>query len=217
VRFDAERDLGILLATGKLPLRAKHPRIHAVGGAFSYSISADPLGSFSFFDGLVARVEAAYFFNKKFSNPAPAIAAPLLPPIPFAGEVIEDDELSLGVVLEKTHKFHPDWLATTLVFEWWHRTAADLNEKHQSLEGDNSWDWFLFSVTQRFLRNEISVTLNTFYDTGGGWFLQPAVTWKPTSRYQVDVFYNWFSGGERDVYGALKPNREMVFRLSMFF
>ena len=230
-RFDAQKDLGTLLTTGNLPLRITYPRIDALGGAFSYSISADPLGSFSFFDGLIARIEAAYFFDKQFTNSAPATVVapagvlapaglgpiPLPTPVPFAGDVIQEDELSLGIVLEKLHRFHPDWLATTMVFQWWHRTEADLNETHRSLVGDDDWNWLLFSVTQNFKRNEIAFTFNTAYDTSGGWWLQPSLKWRPSSKFQLDVFYNYFSGGTDDVYGALRPNKEIAFRIGRFF
>jgi hypothetical protein len=216
VQFDPAKDLGVLLNQGELTLRAQNPRISVVGGAFSYSISTDPVGSFSFVDGLIARIEAAYYFNKKFTNSA-AVAVGGLPPIPFAGKPIKKDELSLGIVLEKSHKFHPDWLATLMIFEWWHRTKSDLNDRLQSLVGLRYWDWFLLSVTQNFMRNEIGVTLNTFYDTSGGWFLQPAFKWRPNDKYQVDLFYNWFDGGQKSVYGPLRPNKEFVMRLGFYF
>jgi hypothetical protein len=231
VRFDAGRDLARLLATGDLPLRAEHPRIDAFGGAFSYIFSADPVGPLAVLDGLIGRVEAAYFLDKKFSNSAPATVVappgvvappevgpvPLPTPIPFAGDVIESDELSLGVVLEKTHRFHPDWLPTTMIFEYWHRSDADLNERHQSLDDEDSWNWLLLSVTQNFLRNELAVISSIFYDTSGGWFWQPALTWRPSHRFQIDLLYNWFNGSDDDVYGPLEPNNEIATRFAMFF
>lgn len=231
LRFDAGRDLGTLLATGDLPLRAEYPRINSFGGAFSYIFSADPLGPLALVDGLIGRVEAAYFLDRKFSNSEPATVVappglvappeagpiPLPTPIPFAGEVIERDELSLGVVLEKTHRFHPDWLATTMIFEYWYRSEADLTERNQSLDGEDDWNWFLLSVSQNFLRNELTVISSIFYDTSGGWFWQPAVSWRPSERYQLDLFYNWFNGGDDDVYGPLEPNSEIAMRFAMFF
>ena len=214
--FNPAKDLGALLSNGELTLRAEHPRVNVVGGAFSYSMSADRLGAFSFMDGLIARLESAYYFDKKYTNSAP-VSVGGLPPIPFAGKPFKDDELSLGVVLEKIHKFNPNWLATNILFEWWHRTKSDLNDTHLSLLGKNNWDWLLLSVTQNFIHNELAATLSTFYDTGGGWFLQPAMKWRPNDKYQVDLFYNWFKGGRRDVYGPLEPNREVVCRLSYYF
>ncbi|MEJ2237557.1 MAG: hypothetical protein P8X82_04605, partial [Gemmatimonadales bacterium] len=142
---------------------------------------------------------------------------PLPQPVPFGGNVIEDDELSIGLVFEKNHKFRPDWLSTFLVLQGWYRSASDFNDRHQSLVGKDDWSWLLASVTQPFKNNELSASLNVSYDTGGGWFVQPALTWQPIQRFKLDVFYNWFSGGNDDVYGPLEPNKELAIRVSSFF
>jgi hypothetical protein len=187
---------------------AEFPRIHTVGGAFSYSFSADPLGSLAFFDGLIARVESAYYKNKKFTNDL----NPSHPQPPF-----ESNEWSTGLVVEKNYKFRAEWPSTFFVFESWYRSDADLNERFQKLDGHDGWSWLLLSVNQNLMRNEILAALTTAHDTNGGWYLQPAVTWKPRYDLQLDVYANLFSGDDDDVYGPLEPNKEMAIRLGMYF
>lgn len=209
LRFDPA-DLGILLSTGNLPLRAEFPRIDTIGGAFSYGVSADPLGPMSFFDGMIARVEAAYYMDKTFTNPTGA-------PIPFTNPSFKDDEWSVGIVLEKNHKFSADWPATFIVFEGWYRSKSDFNDRYQALDGHNGWSWLLLSVSQNLMRNEVVAAFTTAYDTHGGWFVQPAVTWKPRHDVQLDIYANYFAGGDNDVYGPLQPNKEITFRAGLFF
>ena len=231
LKFEPASGLGPLLTTGELALTADHPRIDTFGGAFSYSFSADPVGPYAFFNGLIARIEAAYYLDKKYTNSAPATVLappgvlapptlgpiPLPQPIPFAGEVIQDDELSIGFVIEKDQKLSPNWLSTFFLFQGWYRSKSDLNDMYQSLVGKDDWKWWLLSITQPFINNELSTTLTVSHDLNGGWFVQPVVSWRPNQRISLDVSYNWFKGGTDDVFGPSEPNEELALRLRSFF
>ncbi len=52
----------------------------------------------------------------------------------------------------------------------------------------------VFALQQPFAQLVWRADLSVLYDTQGGILVQPAVRWKPSGSWTVDMFYNYING-----------------------
>lgn len=174
-------------------------RENVFGTGFSYVFSGEP-GSWT--DQLILNFEISYTPDKTFT------------PIDLGQEYIVEDEYVAALVLEKYQRFSQSFPATYLVFQWMHRTESDLFGRHLSGMGGTSnstpkgvdgWNGLVLALQQPFPGLVWRADLSMLYDTRGGLFVQPALKWKPSGNWNIEMFYNYMDG---DLHGD--PNENIV-------
>ena len=169
-------------------LERTYHREDVFGTGFSYIFSGEP-GSWT--DQLILNFEVSYTPDKTFT------------PIDLGQEYIVEDEYTTALVLEKNQRFSQSFPATYLVFQWMHRSESDLFGRHLSGMGGTAnnaptgvdgWDGLVLAVQQPFPGLVWRADLSVLYDTRGGVYVQPALKWKPSGNWNIEMFYNYTDG-----------------------
>ena len=191
------------------PLRGvvtrEFPRVELLGGGFNYLFQFAPDSPLRFLDSVIFRGEAMYTFNKKFTTAG------------LSRDFLNRDELNTALVVEKWHKFHPSLPATFIVLEWWRKSRSDFLERLKRQEGGRRFDVFGVAIQQQLFQNRVRVDMVTAYDLDAGVWFQPGVRWKPREKFQVDLYYNYFSGSGDDLFGSFESLDEVFTRLTYYF
>ena len=159
------------------------------GTGVSYVFSGEP-GSWT--DQLILNFEVSFTPDKTFT------------PIDLGQEYIVEDEYVTALVLEKYQRFSRSFPATYMVFQWMHRSESDLFGRHLSGMGgtvnntpkgvDGGWNGLVLALQQPFPGLVWRADLSVLYDTRGGLFVQPALKWKPSGNWNIEMFYNHMDG-----------------------
>ena len=124
-------------------------------------------------------------------------------PIDLGQEYIVEDEYVTALVLEKYQRFSQAFPATYMVFQWMHRSESDLFGRHLSgmggtvnnaPKGVDGWNGLVLALQQPFPGLVWRADLSVLYDTRGGVFVQPALKWKPSGNWNIEMFYNYTDG-----------------------
>jgi len=178
-------------------LERTYQREDVFGTGFSYIFSGEP-GSWT--DQLILNFEVSYTPDKTFT------------PIDLGQEYIVEDEYVTALILEKNQRFSRDFPAAYLVFQWMYRSESDLFGRHLSgmgatvnntPKGVDGWNGIALAVQQPFPGLVWRADLAVLYDTRGGVFVQPALKWKPSGNWNIEMFYNYMEG---DLYGNENEN-----------
>ncbi|MBQ0720283.1 MAG: hypothetical protein KBT88_02065 [Gammaproteobacteria bacterium] len=173
------------------PLRAGGQAVYTAeniyGLGFNYIFYAEPD---TFMDQLVLRFEGSYTPDKKFTDPS------------LSSDFIVSDEWITSVTIEKYQRFTDAFPATFFIFEWMHKSESDMLGRHLSgLGGDRNhlpgggedgrgWDALVFALQQPFPDLKWRIDMSILYDLNGGFFMQPAVRYKPSNTWSVEAFAN---------------------------
>ncbi len=159
------------------------------GGGLSYVINSTPG---SLLDQLIVNFEALYTPNRVFTNPS------------LSRDFLTESELTTALVMEKYQRFSTELPATYMVAQWLHKTASDLFGRSLKGQGGTAttaapgvkggYDAVVFALQQPFAQLVWRADLSVLYDTQGGILVQPAVRWKPSGSWTVDMFYNYING-----------------------
>ena len=209
---------GAAFGGGLGPLRGhlarEYKREDIYGFTANYVTTAAPD---SFFDQMVIRAEATFTPDKVFTAPS------------LSRDFIVEDEFAASLVVEKYHRFSQSFPATFMVFEYMHRSEADLFGRHLSgngsdgsivePEGSSSFNAFVFAMQQPFPNLRWRIDLSVLYDVEGGWLIQPGVRWKPKSEWTVEAFVNILEsdGGNDDIIETIENADEFGLRVGYQF
>lgn len=169
------------------------PRMYVYGGSVSYTLP----NSFNFpagelLSGDILRFEGVYEPDKAFTTPG------------LSATPIRRGQLGLAVVIEKYARLSPYFPATYFLAQYWYNSVADLFDQLESSQGISHGDHLVaVSVVQNLFENRL-ILQNAFSADavgGGGFWLQPGITYLPTSNLQYSVIYNFFTGGNQTLYG----------------
>jgi len=175
------------------PLEAYYASENVFGFGVNYIFYAEPD---TFLDQLVVRFEMSYTPDKKFT------ATDLSP------DWIVEDEWVASVVLEKYQRFSNTFPATFFIFEWMHKSESDMLGRHLSgLGGDSrraatggeahgGWDGFVFAFQQPLPNLTWRIDGSILWDVNGGFFIQPAVRYKPSSAWTIEAFANFIDSSD---------------------
>lgn len=183
------------------------------GGGFSYMFNGKPG---SFLDQLILRFEATYTPDKIFTSPT------------LSSNYLEKDEWVTALVLEKYHRFSENIPAAYMVLQWLHKSQSDFFGRHVSGMGGSvnhvptgisDSDVLAFAIQQPLSDLVWRLDLSVLYDVEGGWWFQPAVRWKPNSKFTLEAFANIFSGSSnnKNVAQTVDWADELAFRLAWQF
>ena len=175
--------------------------VYGLGGG--YVLEAEPG---SFLDQLIINLEATYTEGRKYTS------------IDLRQDFAETDEVQVGLVLEKYHRFSQSFPATYLVFQYLWQKNFDL--LGLTLEGYGSEN---FSDQGVILNKDVPTSANpqitpgisegahyvvlaalqplpayiweysiaALVDVQGGVLVQPGIQWKPKGNVTVNFFYNY--------------------------
>jgi hypothetical protein len=164
----------------------KREQIFGFGG--NYIIESSPG---SILDQLIVRGEMSYTPNKKFTS------------LTLDQRPTERDEATASVVFEKYQSILPNAPATYLVFEWMHKTESDMfgrlldgndtqgiNGPTGRPKGQDMFDAVTFAFQQPFPNLIWRADFAVLYDVSGSIFLQPGLRYKPSTKWQFDIYAN---------------------------
>ena len=169
------------------------------GTGFSYVFQGEP-GSWT--DQLILNFEVTYTPDRVFTNTN------------LSREYIVEDEIISALVLEKYQRFSRSFPATYFVFQWMHRTESDLFGRHLSgmggdinntPDGVDGWDGLVLALQQPFPGLVWRADFSMLYDTRGGLLVQPALKWKPSGDWNIEMFYTYLDGSLGD-----NPNENII-------
>ena len=198
--------------SGKMRVRYASENIFGFG--VNHIIYADDPDSF--LDQLVMRFEMSYTPNKKFTNN-------------LRYEYIEEDEVLASLVLEKYHRFSDSFPATFMIFEYMYRKESDLLGRHLSGLGgdrthrpgggeqDRGWHGVVLAFQQPFPGLKWRLDGSFLYDMEGGFLLQPAVRYKPSSAWTVEAFANIIDGNNSSSLGVFDWSDDFTMRVTYQF
>jgi hypothetical protein len=183
-------------------LNRAFPRMFVYGGSLSYTMpsSFDFFGSW-FVNGDILRTEVAYEPNKAFTTPG------------LTRRPIREGQLSLVFEMEKYARLSERTPATYFVMQYWYDSSSDLLDGLEASQGISSGEHL---VTFAFVQNLFQSTLvaqNVFTADvvgGGGFWEQPAITYKPASDTQWRVLYDFFTGGNQTVFGRATTYDQVI-------
>ncbi len=170
----------------------------------------------SFLDQLVMRFEMSYTPNKKFTNN-------------LRYEYIEEDEVLASFILEKYHRFSNSFPATFMIVEYMYRKESDLLGRHLSGLGgdrthrpgggeqDRGWHGMVLAFQQPFPGLKWRLDGSFLYDMEGGFLLQPAVRYKPSSAWTVEAFANIIDGNDSSSLGPFDWSDDFTMRVTYQF
>ncbi|PCJ35579.1 MAG: hypothetical protein COA75_10515 [Cellvibrionales bacterium] len=195
-------------------MRVSYASENIFGFGVNHIIYADDPNSF--LDQLVVRFEMSYTPDKKFTNN-------------LRYKFIEEDEILASLVLEKYHRFSDSFPATFMIFEYMYRKESDLLGRHLSGLGgsisrrpgggeqDRGWHGLVLAFQQPFPGLKWRLDGSFLYDMEGGFFLQPAVRYKPSSAWTVEAFANIIDGNNSSSLGVFDWSDDFTMRVTYQF
>jgi hypothetical protein len=231
-RFGSERAGGVntldAFQTGFGPLAGwitrefKRETILGFGGNYIFTSDNELL------DQLVLRGEMSVTLDKKFTNTR------------LSADWIEADEYAASIIAEKYHRWTDSVPAMFMVAEWMIKTESDLFGRHLSYmetnpstdltcgakcthnrpEGSDNFNAVVFAFQQPFPDLIWRLDMAFLMDLEGGWFFQPGVRYRPSAKFQFDVYANIAQdGGDKgdDIIETLDFSDEVFVRATYFF
>ena len=191
----------------------------------------------SFFDSMIIRGELAITPDKQFTD------------LGLSANFIEETEIVSALIIEKFHRFSDSFPATYLVWQWMHREASDLFGRHLSgtesvplsefidpvtgsftarafidnaaaPRGSSAADYVVFAFQQPSRGLLWRLDLALLIDVEGGFLVQPGVRYRPSNRWQWDLYANLMEGGgdkNDDIMESLDFADEIFVRFTHFF
>jgi hypothetical protein len=187
-RFSGSPFLGPAAGPRDFLIQRRFSREFIYGGSASYTVPALDFPGSSVLYGDIFHFSAAYTPHKSFTG------APNPLPSPKAKKI---GEINMTLDGERYLRWSQTFPSMYLLGEYNFRSRSEpISEAYLSARGHHNDNFVVLSLTQP-LPNAIwtaafVAVCNT--NSGGDWFLQPAITYKPTSNQEYDVYYNFVNG-----------------------
>jgi hypothetical protein len=172
-------------------LQRRFSRQFIYGGSASYTIPTLDFPGAEMLNGDIFHFSAAYTPHQTYtiSNFASLVNAKVKP--------TRIGELNFTLDGERYVRWSQSFPSMYLLGEWNYKSRStvisDIYEPALGHKGDNT---AVISLTQFFPNNIWGTSIEAVCDTnvGGNWFMQPSVTYKPTSSQEYDVYWNFDEG-----------------------
>jgi hypothetical protein len=172
-----------------LMLQRRFSRDFIYGGSASYTIpSLDFPGAF-LLNGNIFHFSAAYTPHKSFWTAASIANAAIKP--------TRIGEINMTLDGERYIRWSQKFPSMYLLGEWNYKSRSTvISDIYEPALGHTGIQTVVISLTQFFPNNIWGTSIEAVCDTnvGGNWFMQPSVTYKPTSNQEYDVYWNFFEG-----------------------
>jgi hypothetical protein len=198
-----------------------------VGFGGSYIIDTDDPEDF--INQLIVRGEITLTKNKQFTA------------LDLSGNWIEEDEYVASIIAEKYQRWTDRAPAMYMVAEWMFKSQSDLFGRHLSgsentpglgmnadgtyiddgiPDGSNNFNAVVFAFQQPFPDLIWRLDASFLLDLEGGWFFQPGIRYRPSAKFQFDLYANIAQdGGNKndDIMETIDWADEVFVRATYFF
>ncbi len=174
-----------------LNIQRRFSRDFIYGGSASYTIPALDFPGSAILYGDIFHFSAAYTPHKTFWT-GQSFAAP---PNVIKPERI--GEINLTLDGERYVRWSQKFPSMYLLGEWNYKSRSTvITDVYEPSMNHRGIQTVVVSLTQFFPNNIWGVGIVALCDTnvGGNWFMQPSVTYKPSSNQEYNVFWNFTEG-----------------------
>ena len=204
----------------------KRETIVGFGGSYIFDTD-DPE---DFINQLILRGEITYTKDKQFTA------------LDLGGQWIEEDEYVASVIAEKYQRWTDNAPAMYMVAEWMFKSESDMFGRHLSgsentpglgfntatgeyfddgvPDGSDNFNAVVFAFQQPFPDLIWRLDAAFLLDLEGGWFFQPGVRYRPSAKFQFDIYANIAQdGGDKndDIIETIDWADEVFVRATYFF
>jgi hypothetical protein len=170
-------------------LQRRFSRDFIYGGSASYTIPTLDFPGSEVLNGDIFHFSAAYTPHKSFST-----AASLLDP---AIKPTRIGEINFTLDGERYVRWSQGFPSMYLLGEYNYKSRSTvISDVYEPALGHKGIHTVVLSLTQFFPNNIWGTSIEAVCDTnvGGNWFMQPSITYKPTSAQEYDVYWNFDEG-----------------------
>ncbi|HZO83232.1 MAG TPA: DUF1302 family protein [Candidatus Binataceae bacterium] len=170
-------------------LQRRFSREFIYGGSISYTMPASldfPGGGL--LAGDIFHYSVAYTPHASFTGSRTVL---------ITGKPTKIGDLNMTLDMEKYWRWTQHFPSVYLLGEYNYESRhAPVSFVYMPSAGHHSINTVVLSATQPLPANIWSLAMTAICDTnvGGNWFLQPAVTYKPTSSQEYDIYWNFDEG-----------------------
>ncbi len=189
----------------------KFPRDEIFGGSASYYIQ--PIYEFpgaALINGTLLKVEGTYTPSRAFTSPG-------------LGDPLRSGELNIAFETEKQVRWNINVPSAFVVAEYWFKSRSDffnrwepgfINNETGKVESNSNFQLIGLAAQQGLYGNRIRFDTSVVMDVtaGLGTWIQPGIVYKPRDFLQFDLYYNFFQGGNRDIFGPLAGFDELFMK-----
>jgi hypothetical protein len=172
-----------------LDLQRRFSRDFIYGGSASYTIPSLEFPGAFLLNGDIFHLSVAYTPHKSFWTAASISDAAIKP--------TRIGELNGTLDGERYIRWSEKFPSMYLLGEWNYKSRSTvISDIYEPALGHTGIQTVVISLTQFFPNNIWGTSIEAVCDTnvGGNWFMQPSVTYKPTSNQEYDVYWNFFEG-----------------------
>jgi len=170
-------------------LQRRFSRDFIYGGSASYTIPTLDFPGADVLNGDIFHFSAAYTPHKSFWTAA-SIANPAIKPTRIG-------EINWTLDGERYIRWSQKFPSMYLLGEWNYKSRSTvISDIYEPTLGHKGIQTIVLSLTQFFPNNIWGTSIEAVCDTnvGGNWFMQPSVTYKPTSNQEYNVYWNFDEG-----------------------
>jgi len=170
-------------------LQRRFSRDFIYGGSASYTIPTLDFPGADVLNGDIFHFSAAYTPHKSFWTAA-SIANPAIKPTRIG-------EINWTLDGERDIRWSQKFPSMYLLGEWNYKSRSTvISDIYEPTLGHKGIQTIVLSLTQFFPNNIWGTSIEAVCDTnvGGNWFMQPSVTYKPTSNQEYNVYWNFDEG-----------------------
>jgi hypothetical protein len=202
--FAGQDFLGPAVGPVDLLLQRRFSRDFIYGGSASYTIPTLDFPGADILNGDIFHYSVAYTPHKTFWTGA-SIASP-----PNVVKPTRIGEINMTLDGERYIRWSQKFPSMYLLGEYNYKSRSTvISDIYEPSLGHRGLSTVVLSLTQFFPNNIWGTSIEAVCDTnvGGNWFMQPSVTYKPTSNQEYDVYWNFFEGTNVNPGAASNPFR----------
>lgn len=172
-------------------IQRRFSRDFIYGGSASYTVPALDFPGADVLNGDIFHFSAAYTPHKSFWT-AQSFAAP-----PNVVKPTRIGEINWTLDGERYVRWSQKFPSMYLLGEWNYKSRSTvISDIYEPTLGHKGIHTVVLSLTQFFPNNIWGTSIEAVCDTnvGGNWFMQPSVTYKPTSNQEYNVYWNFDEG-----------------------
>jgi hypothetical protein len=159
------------------------------GGSASYTVPALDFPGAFLLNGDIFHFSAAYTPHKTFYTFQSLVNAKVKP--------TRIGEINTTLDTERYIRWSQTFPSIYLLGEWNYKSRSTvISDIYEPQIGHKGIHTVVLSLTQFFPNNIWGASIEAVGDTnvGGNWFMQPSVTYKPTSNQEYNVYWNFDEG-----------------------
>lgn len=183
--------LGAAFGPRDLLIQRRFSREFIYGGSASYTVPALDFPGSELLYGDIFHFSTAYTPHKSFTGATTVTAGN---PNTKAKKI---GEINMTLDGERYVRWSQSFPSLYLLGEYNFRSRSEaVTEAFLSARGHHNFNLAVLSLTQPLPSNIWTLGFVALCDTndGGNWFLQPAITYKPTSNQEYNVYWNFVEG-----------------------